>query len=633
MAAVLGVLKAGGAYVPLDPEYPQGRLSFMLEDAQAAVLLTQSSLREAVPAGRARVLCIDEEWGPAPLGAVTAGPGADPRNLAYVIYTSGSTGRPKGVGVTHASAAQYLRWAAEAYGGGEPVRMALYSSVAFDLTVTSLLLPLLTGGAVVACRGAGVEALEAAAVSGGEVLKLTPSHLRLLVGRDLSGAGVRRLVLGGEGLATELAVAAVAAFGAGVEVCNEYGPTEATVGCMLHRFDPVADARAEVPIGWGREGARVYVLEGRLRAAAEGVRGELYIGGGCLARGYYGQPGLTAERFVPDPYAGEAGVRMYRTGDAARRLAGGEVEYLGRVDRQVKVRGVRLELGEVRAALNRHPGVRDSHAVVRAGAGGEAALVCYYAARQAVEVEELRAHMAGELPREAQPAGYVWVRRLPLSLNGKVEERGLPEWKAGGEAGRKYEGPRTAVEEVLCGVWTEVLGVERVGIGDNFFELGGHSLLATQVVSRIREAFAVEVSLRQLFDAPTIAGLAALLEELERARRTQDAEPADAISRREHDERLPLSFAQQRLWFLEQFEPGGSAYNVPAALRLTGNLDVAALERTINEVVRRHEVLRTRFVEADGRPAQVVAPFERRPLPVKDLAGQTEEEREAEVER
>jgi amino acid adenylation domain-containing protein len=490
-----------------------------MEDAGAAVLLTQRSLMGITPQSEARVVCIDDAWelaaGDAPVTKATHAQ-ASPANLCYIIYTSGSTGTPKGVAITHASAADYLLWAASAYCDGHEARMALYSSVAFDLTVTSLWLPLLTGGSVVACRGTSVEALDEAVASGSELLKLTPSHLRLLVGRDLRTSGVRALILGGEGLPSDLARRAVETFGAGLEMYNEYGPTEATVGCMLYRCDPAAaeNERAEVPIGRARAGARVYVLDSGMRPAAEGVRGELYVGGECVARGYVGRAELTAERFVPDPYSVEAGGRMYRTGDAARRLAGGEVEYLGRVDAQVKVRGVRLEPGEVRAALNRHAQVRDSYAVVRAGAGGMAALVVYYAARQAVEAEELRRHMAEQLPAEAQPAGYVWVRRLPLTLNGKVNEAALPEWRAGeGSEAREHVEPRTEAERTLCAAWREVLGIERIGVGDNFFELGGHSLLATQVVSRVREAFHVNVTLGDLFTSPTVGAFASKIEE------------------------------------------------------------------------------------------------------------------------
>ncbi|MDQ3920683.1 MAG: amino acid adenylation domain-containing protein, partial [Acidobacteriota bacterium] len=446
VVSVLGVLKSGAAYVPLDPSHPSARLAAILDDTASPLVLTVASLADLVPeaAGR-RVLDINSAEECERLSLEDDSPlarASGPGDLAYVIYTSGSTGRPKGVQIEHRSLANYLSWARSLYADGRPLSFALLSSLAYDLSATALYVPLVTGGRVVAFKGEARDGVldEALAHPHVEALKLTPSHLRLLAERDNRASAARVLVVGGEALPEELARKTSESFGGRVEIYNEYGPTEATVGCSVHRHSSSENAAdGDVPVGRPAANTRLYVLDARMRPAPLGVAGELYIGGDCLARGYLNRPELTAERFVADPFAGEAGARLYRTGDLARWLASGELEYLGRRDGQLKVRGVRIEREEVRAAVLLHPSVRDCVVAVRANARGEAALVCYYVARREVEAAELRAQAAARVVAEAVPEGWVHLRRMPLTLNGKVDEAALPQW-AGGAAAASARG-------------------------------------------------------------------------------------------------------------------------------------------------------------------------------------------------
>jgi amino acid adenylation domain-containing protein len=643
LVALLATLKAGAAYLPLDPLHPPHRLAFMLADAAVCALLTTADLDASLPSPDAvRRVSVDADWplisarAADDLTAAESGAPAAPDLPAYVIYTSGSTGQPKGVVVAHRALVNYVHWAAGAYLRGRPLACALYSSLAFDLTVTSVFMPLVTGNRVIIfpTRGGHTPVTEVAADRRVGLLKLTPSHLSLLVAGGLDGGGrhshLRCLIVGGEAFGTELARQAEAALGAGVELYNEYGPTEATVGCMIHRYTS-ADGRAQVPVGRPAANTQVFILDGRLRPVAENVEGDLYIGGAGLALGYHGRAGLTAERFIAHPHAGAGGARLYRSGDRARHLPGGLVEYVGRRDEQVKYHGYRVELGELRAALNAHPRVRDSVVAVRRDEAGREVMVGYYVARAELGGEELRAHLLGRVYEEVVPSVWVRLRRLPLTLNGKVNYEGLPGLAESlGAARREYEAPGTAAEEVVAGIWGEVLGAERVGAGDNFFELGGHSLLATQVISRVREAFGVDIPLRALFENRTVAGLARHIDGKIAHAQHLSLPPILSVNR---DAALPLSFAQQRLWFLNQLEPHSAAYNIPAALRLNGALDTSALERSLSEIVRRHEALRTTFIEKDGEPTQLIQPAQAVELALFDLSPLPLTEREQQAQQ
>jgi amino acid adenylation domain-containing protein len=605
---LLGILKAGGAYLPLDPAYPAQRLEFMLADTQAKVLLTQERLVKDLPAHQAEVLCLDRDWesftqhGTENLNVTLAA-----ENLAYVIYTSGSTGQPKGVLVSQGAICNHMSWMQATFSFGIDDVVLQKTPFSFDASVWEFYAPLFAGGRLVLAQPGGHQdsayLVNTIAAAGVTVLQVVPTLLQLLV----KEAGLeecdklRRVFCGGEVLSSELAAQVHARLGQ-VELYNLYGPTEATIDATC--WPCVEAGESSVPIGRPIANLNVYVLDQAMRLAPVGVSGELYLGGAGLARGYQGRAELTAERFVPHPYSTEAGARLYRTGDLVRYRSGGELEYVGRVDHQVKVRGYRIELGEIEAALRGCEQVREAVVMVR-GDGAAQQLVAYIVAEDgaAVTSSELRTQLLEQLPEYMAPSQYVLLERLPLTPSGKIDRRALPAIDVGHGLAASYVAPRDPDEEILAGIWTQLLQVQQVGIHDDFFALGGHSLLATQLVSRVRNVFQVEVALRQLFDKPTIAGLVA---EIKRLRIVGEDLQSPPIRRISKQETLSLSYAQQRLWFLDQLEPNSSFYNIPAAVRLRGSLDLAALEQSFREVIRRHEALRTTFAVVNGVPVQLI---------------------------
>jgi amino acid adenylation domain-containing protein len=630
VVALLAVLKAGGAYVPLDPEYPEERLSHMLQDSAPVVLLTQRSLSGRFDGSGVPIQVLDGDvsaW----TGQPDSNPGRGaltPENLAYVIYTSGSTGRPKGVMNRHRGVINLLAWGQRNWELGAGDALLQRASLSFDVSVREIFSPLLVGARLVLVRPGGqrevdylVEVVRRREVS---TLVLTPSQMQAFLEHPgLEGCStLRRIVLGGE----SLPVGMVAELGArlpGARLYHEYGPTEASVTSTAR----TCGAEGEAPgasIGGPISNTRVYLLDARGEPVPVGVAGELYVGGAGVARGYLGRPELTAERFVPDSFGAEPGARLYRTGDLGRWLADGTIEFLGRVDTQVKVRGYRIEPGEIEARLLEREGVSEAVVVAHEDEAGNRRLVAYVVGD--VEAGVLREHLRRELPDYMVPSAFVFLAALPLTPNGKLDRKALPAPDFA-PAEERYVVPRTPAEEVLAEIWANTLRLERVGVTESFFELGGHSLLATRVVSRVREVFGVELPLRALFEGPTVAELAGRVEEMRRA----GLPVLPPVVPVERTGALPLSFAQERLWFLDRLEPGSTTYNIPAAWRLGGALDEAALERALGEVVRRHEALRTVFAEADGSPVQVIAPFGGFALPVEDLSGLSEADREAAV--
>ena len=642
VAAILAVWKAGAAYLPIDPSYPEARLRFQLADGGVRQVLATRALLGALPfLGEGRdVLCLDElagEDGDAPeLPPALGGDGA-----AYVLYTSGSTGRPKGVVVHHRGLVNYLDWCRQRYGLEEGRGSLVHSPLGFDLTVTSLLAPLAAGRPVhLVAQGEGVDGVEpltAALRRGGglpaPLVKITPAHLEALGGllapeEAERAAGV--LVIGGEALHWET-LAFWRSHAPGTRLINEYGPTETVVGCAV--FEAGAGVPGEeagdVPIGRPIQNTRLAVVDADGNLTPAGVPGELWIGGAGVARGYLGRPDLTAERFVPDPFAAAAGAapgsRLYRSGDRVRWQRGGPGEaprllFLGRLDHQVKVRGFRIELGEVEAALASHPDVQQAAVLARSDVpGGAAALVGYVAAPKArnLGAEDLRQHLSGLLPDYMVPPFFVFLPSLPLTPNGKVDRRALPPPdEAGRDRDADFVAPRTPTEAQVAQIWSEVLAVDRVSVNDRFFDLGGQSMLAVQVISRVRDRLQVDIPVQSLFADTTAASLAAAIEAARARGAVADLPPLAPVPRHQP---LPLSFSQERLWFLEQLLPGLTAYNVSGAVRMEGDLDPSALAAALDEIVRRHEVMRTTFGLHRGQPVQVVHRELRLDLPLIDL--------------
>jgi amino acid adenylation domain-containing protein len=611
VAALLGVLKAGAAYLPLDPAYPAQRLHYMLTDARPVALLTTAGTfpATAAPPGLS-VITLDDPatgaeltgrpGGPLEAGEVTP---AGPRDPAYVIYTSGSTGRPKAVVAEHAGIVNRLAWMQDEYRLSAGERVLQKTPFGFDVSVWEFFWPLITGACLVMARPDGHRDPRyiATLVRDRQVstLHFVPSMLAEFL-RDPAAAGctgLRRVFCSGEALPASVRARFFELL-PGVELHNLYGPTEASVDVTYHRCR--AGDGGPPPIGRPVWNTSVYVLDGALGLVPAGVAGELYLAGTQLARGYLNRAGLTAERFVACPF-GPPGTRMYRTGDLARWNPDGQIEYLGRVDDQVKIRGYRIELGEIEAILVAQPGVTQAAVVVRQDRPGDGTLVAYAVPASGADLDPgaLRAAAAAALPGYMVPAAIVILDRMPLNVNGKLDRRALPAPDYATKSGRTA--PATARERALCEVFAQVLGLDTVGVQDSFFDLGGHSLLATRLVSRIRAALGAELPIRAVFEHPTAAALATVLDQAGTAR-----PPLTRAAAR--PDRLPLSFAQQRLWFLEQFHGPGTAYNLPLAWRLAGELEAAALTAALNDVAGRHESLRTIFPADGGEPYQHIVP-------------------------
>jgi amino acid adenylation domain-containing protein len=642
IAAMLGILKAGGAYVPLDPGLPMHRLASLLKEAGARFLVTRGPVAPELMAVGAEILNLAADS-----GAIAAEPASDPKvmchpeNLAYVLFTSGSTGQPKGVAVEHRQLLNYLSGIRDRLLLAPDASYAMVSSFAADLGNTALFPSLCQGGCLhlIANDRLSDPALLAEYCERHPIdcLKIVPSHLSALLEGAARPEAVlprRLLVLGGEATGRELA-AQIARLAPGLRVLNHYGPTETTVGVLTCPADHgSADSRlSTLPLGKPLANLRIAIVDERLVPVPVGMAGELLIGGAGVSRGYLGRPGLTAESFLPDPFSDRPGARLYRTGDRVRLLPSGALRFEGRFDHQVKIRGFRVELGEIEATLRLDAAVRDAVAVVREDEPGRPRLVAYLVPRRnaGLDAGRLRGLLRERLPEAMIPAALVFLEKLPLNANGKVDRRALPAPEApGAEAGRRFVAPRTLGEEMLAGLWREVLGVDAVGVYDSFFELGGHSLLATQLISRVRKAFEVDLPLAAFFDQPTVAGLAVGIEQARQAGRTWAAPPLVPVGRVGE---IPLSFAQERLWFMSQLEPTSAAYNVPRAVRLLGPLDIAVAGRAFDEIGRRHEVLRTTFVTGEGGASQVVAPAVDLTPAVVDLGSLPDAGREIEAAR
>ena len=603
VVSLLAVLKAGGAYVPMDPAYPRERLAHMTENSRVKVLICQERLGNLVEVQGGRIVWIDRDSAEID-GFSQENPATrlGEENLAYVIYTSGSTGKPKGAMNRHGSIANRLLWMQHQYQLHCDDRVLQKTPFSFDVSVWEFFWPLLTGATLVVAKPGGhqdseylLNLIEREQIT---TVHFVPSMLQVfLEEQNLRRSGsLRQVMCSGEALSKELAERFHQRIDA--KVHNLYGPTEAAVDVTFCECTPELIERG-VPIGRPIANTQIYILDRNLQPMPVGLAGELYIGGANLARGYFDRPELTAETFIANPF-GNAGERLYRTGDLAKFREDGNIDYCGRIDHQVKIRGFRIELGEIEAALEEQRGVREAIVIAREDKFGDKRLVGYVVPIEDSEVDSkhLRKKLQEKLPEYMIPSTIVIVQAIPLSPNGKADRRLLP---APDEAANEHEyvAPRTSAEQIIAGVWEEVLAIERPSVEQNFFEIGGHSLLGAQIISRLRASFRIDIPLKALFESPTIAGLAERVEALQMVN-------VPPIERMPRDAPAPLSFGQQRLWLLNQLNPQSPFYNMPIVFSLTGHLDPDVLSRCLTEVVRRHEVMRTVFPLVDGEPVQIV---------------------------
>lgn len=604
VVAIWGVLKLGAAYLPMEPAIPPDRFRAIVADSGLSVVLLQGTTRHFSSDCPAYLYLDDDlfsaEETPAEFDPVHGD------DLAYVIYTSGSTGTPKGVMIPHRALANYITWAVGTYFDTGAVSFSLQSPLSVDLTVTSVFAPLVSGNRIVIYRNDDALGLIRDIIGDDqvEVLKVTPTHLALLAeiiqDIDVSGSRLRTLIVGGEDLKTGLAAKIHAGFGARVRIFNEYGPTEATVGCMIHRFDPAVDTALSVPIGRAIDNTSILILDRHGIPVPQGVTGELHIAGICLADGYLNNPAMTGERFVVKRI-GPVELRVYRSGDLARMLPSGALDYLGRNDDQVKLRGFRIELGEIEATLLRFPGITEAVVTRRLDSAGDPYLCAYFVAEGEIALAELGDYLGQHLPVHMIPARFMALERLPIARGGKVDRATLPDPGEPVRGNRSHVAPDSGTERAIARIWEQVLGLQRVGIDDDFFDLGGQSLKATLMLARVNRDLRASISLRDVFAHPSIRALAALVE--------QTGEDRSAIvtpvGPQEH---YPVSAAQKRLFIVHQLAPRDLQYNVPFAIAVSGRFDAGRWLQAFRALIARHESLRTSVVLADDGIVQIVHP-------------------------
>lgn len=619
LVALLAVLKAGGFYVPLDPTHPIERTTLILEDARVPLLITTSRLSDRVPRTQAQLVFINDDAEEvathtvaSPAHTVVA------ENISYTIYTSGSTGKPKGVQISHTSVVNFLMSMAKNPGLEASDRLFSVTTLSFDISALEFFLPLIVGGVVILAEGSeirdGYALMRRLDSSNATVMQATPATWRLLLEAGWAGNKGLKILCGGEAfgtdLGTELAARAESAW-------NMYGPTETTIWSLIRQLKP---DDTKILIGMPIGNTKAYLLDDFLEPVPIGVSGELYISGAGLARCYFNQPELTAEKFMPNPFCKAPGERCYRTGDFARFKPDGHIQFLGRSDSQVKIRGFRIELGEIELALGRHPAVKDAAAVVREARSGEKTLVAYLVPKQNATPDkgELRSYLKQKLPEYMMPSGYVFLEALPQTPSGKVSRKTLPTPECHSNVEAPVD-PRSPVTEVVNVIWAEVLDLEQIGIHANFFDIGGNSLLAAKAVSRLRDAFHIELPVAAVFECPTVVELVARIEEDLLADRHAVLPPA--VMTYEKTGIYPLSFAQQRLWFLDQLEPGNCAYSVPGEVALLGPLNLDCLRQSLIGIINRHDPLRATFDLIDGKPAQTISDYCDVELDLIDLRG------------
>ncbi|MHB2147695.1 amino acid adenylation domain-containing protein [Calditrichota bacterium LG25] len=615
IVAILAVLKAGAAYLPIDPVYPPERIAFMLEDAEAKIVLTQSALKDNLNLQGKKTVLLDEEW-PAIEKRSVDNPQTKvgPQNLIYVIYTSGSTGKPKGTLITHYNVVRLFQATDHWFGFNENDVWTLFHSYAFDFSVWEIWGALLYGGRLVIVPQLVSRSPEQfyrlLLNEKVTVLNQTPSafkqlmHAEELIGQPPYTTHLRYIIFGGEALELNSLRPWFEKHGdQQPQLINMYGITETTVHVTYRplTLKDVEEAQGSV-IGEPIPDLQVYILDQYFQPQPIGIPGEIHVGGAGLARGYLKREELTATKFVPHPFSDQPNARLYRSGDLGRFLPNGDIEYIGRIDNQIKIRGFRIELGEIETLLARHPAVRACLVTTTRDHQGNNLIAAYIvpAEGQQVSGQQLREYLRESLPEYMVPSAFVALDEFPLTPNGKIDRRALPDPLTHRiDLQREYEPPKTPTEEALAKIFGEILNISKVGSNDHFFELGGHSLLATQLISRIRDALGVDLPLKTLFEHPVISELGQAIDHLKRKSTGMEEPPIKPIDR---SGELPLSFAQQRLWFLYQMQPDDASYNIPAAFRVKGPLKVELLQQVMDEIARRHETLRTVFKTVDGRP-------------------------------
>jgi len=629
--AMYAILKTGAAYVPLDPGYPQERLRYMIEDSQAEVIITQKHLSD-IEALQGKTIVVADEM-PKESALSPAPVRIDVDNAAYMIYTSGSTGKPKGVVISHRAIWNRLQWMQETYGLKPGEKVLQKTPYSFDVSVWEFFWPLQYGATLVLAKADGHKDpayLQKLIVEEKiSTVHFVPSMLQAFVNSaDLSACvSLKRVICSGEALSRELVQQFYRYSHA--ELHNLYGPTEAAVDVTWWHCR-AEDSYGSTPIGRPIANTQIYITDSRHRLLPAGVAGELVIGGVQLARNYHRRPQLTAEKFIADPYSSTPGARLYRTGDLARFMDNGAIEFLGRIDHQVKLRGLRIELGEIENALKGLEHIADAVVLVKTFGAHDQRLVAYIQTKEETDTSYLQNELARRLPEYMVPSLFVPVEAIPLLPSGKVDRRALLSVEVAYSQQKEYIAPRTPAEEIISQIFCDLLNVPQAGATDHFFELGGHSLLATQLLSRIRDNFQVELPLQILFETPTVEGLAAAIEQARLKDEGLEVPPIVAVPR---DGKIPLSFAQQRMWFLDQLEPGSPLYNIPNAVRMTGTLDIDALEAGLNEIIKRHEVLRTSIATVDGEAVLNIYKELTIKIPIVDLSRLGQEEQEKEISR
>jgi len=641
IVSILAILKAGGVYVPLDPEYPQERLDYTIEDTQMGILLTTTAQAKRFSHLDLPILYLDREGDRAARqNSQNLSIKVHPQNLAYINYTSGSTGQPKGIGISHSSVTHLvLGKNIVQFTPGD--RMAHLSNISFDAVTFEIWGPLLNGASLVVLPTSVVlsppDLGRAITEKNITLMWLTVALFNQMVQEAPDAlSALRCLIFGGEMANAEI-VRQLLETSSPQQLLNGYGPTETTT---FATFYPVESSEiSKILIGRPLAGVYSYILDPHLEPVPVGVPGELYIGGSGLARGYINRPDLTACQFIPDPFSQNPGGRLYATGDLARYCPDGQIEILGRIDNQVKIRGFRVEPEEVEATLLAHPDVKEATILVKSKPSGDKVLVAYFVGGN---IEDLRHYLKSKLPNFLIPSAFVPLSKLPLTPNGKLDRRSLPEPQTLHFTLNNQEQPRTPTEEIVAGVWSQVLEIEEVGIHDNFFDLGGHSLLATQVISRLLKVIDVKVPVQTLFAGPTVAELAAYINQEYQSLDSPSSltayptiQPMARSGALVETESLPLSFAQKRLWFVCQLVPDSPGYNIPTAYRLVGELNANLLEQTLGQIIARHETLRTNFIAQQGEPLQVIRSAQSQPLQllVVEPEGASRAERERAIDR